>query len=94
MGLDSRYYDKINKRGNIIDYEIEFLSQSNDLGVNPYLTFIISAAFELTAIIITHQILDRLGRKRPYGIFLFMAGVSCVSIIFIGENIFEENMIT
>jgi hypothetical protein len=69
--------------------------KSNDLGVNPYMTFAISASFELTSVIITHFILDRFGRKKPYGIFLFMAGVSCLSIVFIGflNSIIEEKNI-
>jgi hypothetical protein len=57
--------------------------KSNDLGMNPYLTFAISATVELIAYIITHFIVDKLGRKYPYCFFLFAAGASCFSITFI-----------
>jgi hypothetical protein len=58
--------------------------RSNDLGVNPYLTFAISAIVELLGLIMTHLIVDRFGRKYPYGLFLVISGVACLSIIFTG----------
>lgn len=65
--------------------------KSNDLGVSPYLSFTISAIVELLAIAFTHAILDKLGRKLPYCGLLFLAGVSCLSIIFIGNHIIKNN---
>ncbi len=59
--------------------------KSNDLGANPYMTFAISAAVELIAIVITHQILEKFGRKIPYGLSLLIAGLSCFVIVFIGK---------
>ncbi len=56
--------------------------KSNDLGVSPYLSFAISALVEILAYILVHLILDKLGRKLPYCGFLFLAGVSCLSITF------------
>jgi hypothetical protein len=53
------------------------------LGVNPYISFAISAIVEIIAYVIAHLILDKVGRKAPYLFFLFMAGVSCFSITFI-----------
>lgn len=57
--------------------------KSNDLGLNPYLTFAISAFVEIIAYIIAHAVLDIFGRKAPYVISLGLAGVSCFSIGFV-----------
>ena len=67
--------------------------KSNDLGVSPYLSFTISAVVEIIAIAVTHAILDKLGRKLPYCGFLFLAGVSCLSITFFGKAILKKNTI-
>ena len=56
--------------------------KSNDLGVNPYLSFTISAIVELFGLIMIHFIVDRFGRKYPYGFFLTFSGLSCFLIIF------------
>lgn len=61
--------------------------KSNDLGMDPYLTFTISAIMELIAYIVTHGIVDRIGRKIPYCLFLLLAGLSCLSISFISNTI-------
>jgi len=61
--------------------------KSNDLGVDPYLSFTISAIVELLGLVMGHMVLDRFGRKKPYGISLFLSGVSCLSIIFISKKI-------
>ena len=53
---------------------------SNDLGVNPYLGFGISALVELIAIIIIYFIINIYGRKLPYIICLLIAGISCIAI--------------
>jgi OCT family organic cation transporter-like MFS transporter 4/5 len=60
--------------------------KSNDLGVNPYLSFLISAAVEILAYIVSHAILDRLGRKLPYVVSLAFAGFSCFSIGFVSDT--------
>lgn len=68
--------------------------KSNDLGMNPYLTFAISAVFELLAYITTHHIVDRVGRKWTYCIFLLSAGISCLSITFVcKKNYFTQFLI-
>ena len=55
--------------------------------MNPYLTFAISALMELVAYIVTHFIVDKLGRKYPYFFFLLAAGISCVAItLFDNDN--------
>ena len=59
--------------------------KSNDLGVSPYLSFCISASMEILSIMFSHAILDKLGRKGPYCALLFLSGVCCLSIIFIGN---------
>ncbi len=58
--------------------------KTNDLGVNPYLSSAIAAFVELLACSFTLLIIDKMGRKRAYSGFLFTAGVSCLSIVFIG----------
>ena len=70
---------------NFIFYGVGLLS--NNLGMNPYLTFAISALMELAAYIVTHFIVDKLGRKYPYFFFLLAAGISCFSITFITNQI-------
>jgi hypothetical protein len=60
--------------------------KASELGVNPYLSFTISAIVEILAYIVTHLILDKLGRKLPYLVFLFGAGLSCLFVTFFGEN--------
>jgi uncharacterized UBP type Zn finger protein len=60
--------------------------KSNDLGVSPYLSFTISAIVEIVAYSVVHVILDIVGRKFPYFIFLFLTGVSCLSIAVIGKH--------
>ncbi len=62
--------------------------RANDLGMNPYLTFAIAALMELAAYIVTHFIVDKLGRKYPYFFFLLAAGISCLSITI---NIFDDD---
>ena len=59
--------------------------ESNNLGIDPYLTFAISAVMELLAYMVTHFIVDKLGRKYPYFFFLLAAGISCFSITFISK---------
>lgn len=60
--------------------------KSNDLGVNPYLSFLISAAVEMLAYAVAHVVLDKLGRKLPYVTSLALAGVSCFSIGFVSNT--------
>jgi hypothetical protein len=62
--------------------------KSSELGVNPYLSFSLSAFVEFMAYVLTHVILDRLGRKLPYVFFLFSAGLSCFLIGFYGKYIY------
>jgi hypothetical protein len=59
--------------------------KSSNLGVNPYISFTLSAVVEFMAYVLTHLILDRLGRKVPYFVFLFLAGLSCFMIGFFGK---------
>jgi hypothetical protein len=59
--------------------------KSSDLGVNPYLSFAISAFVEMIAYSYTLLIINKIGRKKIYFIFLFTAGCSCLSIIFVGK---------
>lgn len=58
--------------------------QSNNLGVNPYLSFAISAFVELLAYSTTVFIIDKVGRKKPYFCYLLIAGASCISKTFVG----------
>ena len=61
--------------------------KSNDLGVNPYLSFGISGFVELVACIIAYFVINKVGRKIPYISSMLLAGVSCLSIYFIGKLI-------
>jgi len=45
-----------------------------ELGGNPYVNFVISAAVEIPAYIIVLLILNRFGRKIPLSVFLIFAG--------------------
>lgn len=61
--------------------------KSSELGVNPYLSFTISALVEILAYVVIHLILDKLGRKLPYVIFLLGAGLSCFGVTFFPSKI-------
>lgn len=61
--------------------------KSNDLGVNPYLSFLISAIVELISILLTSPIISRFGRKKPYIACLLVASSSCLSFYFIDNVI-------
>lgn len=63
--------------------------KANDLGVSPYLSFTIAGVVEVVALGITFLILDKTGRKSLYCGFLFLAGVSCISIIFVEKLEYE-----
>lgn len=69
--------------GNFIFYGVAL--KSNNLGVNPYLTYTISAIVELVGYIISHNLVDRLGRKITYGCLLLGGGLSCLSIVFLSN---------
>jgi hypothetical protein len=60
--------------------------KSVDLGVNPYVSFSISAFVELLAFSTVLFIIDRFGRKKPYFFFLAVAGVSCLSNVFTSKK--------
>ena len=62
--------------------------KSSDLGLNPYLTFAISAFSEIVAYLISHAVLDIFGRKLPYVISLGMAGIACFSVGYVCKCIF------
>ena len=57
--------------------------KSNDLGVNPYASFALSAFVELIAYGLSHLVLDTFGRKLPYFMSLGIGGASCLYIGFI-----------
>lgn len=60
--------------------------KSNDLGVNPYLSFAISACVEILAYVVSHMVLDIFGRKLPYVISLASAGIFCFIIGFMSNK--------
>ncbi|CAF0795542.1 unnamed protein product [Brachionus calyciflorus] len=59
--------------------------KSIDLGVNPYLSFAISASVEILAYFSTILLIEKFGRKIPYLTFLLCAGLSCLSHVFITQ---------
>lgn len=61
--------------------------KSNDLGVNPYLSFLIAAIVELIAYLVCMFALTKFGRKYPYMVCLYIGGLACISMYFIEENI-------
>ena len=69
---------------NLIFYGVGL--KSNNLGLNPYLTFATSAFVELLGIITAFIVVDKFGRKKLYFTFLFTAGLACFSIIFIRKH--------
>ena len=58
----------------------------NNLDMNPYGSFAIGAVVEIASYVATHFCLDKLGRKLPYVLSLFGAGVSLLAIFFIGND--------
>lgn len=61
--------------------------KSNDLGVNPYLSFAISATFGLVAYIVGLALINKFGRKYPYILSVLVNGVACTSIYFFDGNV-------
>lgn len=59
--------------------------KSNNLGLNPYLTFGLSAFVELLGIITAFVIIDKFGRKKLYFSFLFISGLACFTNVFISK---------
>ena len=57
--------------------------KSNDLGLNPYITYAISVACELAGYIVIFVLISKFGRKKPYFFFQLLAGLCCFAIIFI-----------
>lgn len=60
--------------------------KANDLGVNPYLTFFISALVELISLLIFSVAIQKFGRKIPYTGCLLVAAASLLTIYFIGKE--------
>lgn len=73
---------------NLVFYGVTL--KSNDLGVNPYLSFTISACLELLADLLAYLLIGKFGRKIPFIISLMLAGISCSSIIFTSLLKFKE----
>jgi MFS transporter, OCT family, solute carrier family 22 (organic cation transporter), member 4/5 len=69
---------------NLIFYGVTL--KSNDLGVNPYLSFTISACLELVADFMAFILIGKFGRKIPFICSLLVAGLACSSIVFTGFN--------
>ena len=59
--------------------------KSNDLGINPYFSFAVSAFIGLIAYLVCYVLIKRFGRKYPYIFSLFVNGIACTSIYFIGS---------
>lgn len=53
---------------------------------SPYLNFALSATVEMTAIIWSQFCFNKYGRKIPYVIFMFIAGLSLIIVIFVPKN--------
>lgn len=68
--------------------------KSSELGQNPYVPFGLSALVELLGYMMTHFIVGKLGRKKPYCISILMTGVSCVSLSFNQNRIYQIAMAT
>jgi hypothetical protein len=63
--------------------------KSNDIGgLNPYLTFALSAFVEMFGGLIALILVDRIGRKIPYALSLILSGAFYLSIGFIGRFFF------
>lgn len=60
---------------------------TSDLAGDPYLNFGISALVELLAIIVSHYVLERFGRKIPYSIMMATTGFCFISILFIPKKL-------
>lgn len=61
------------------------------LAGDPYLNFVYSSLIELGGIITSHFALEKYGRKIPYSICLFLAGVSLLCIQFVPTSIEKKN---
>lgn len=60
---------------------------TSDLAGDPYLNFGLSALVELVAILASHYVLERFGRKIPYSIMMATTGLCFISVLFIPKNL-------
>ena len=59
---------------------------TSDLGGNPYINFLISAAVEIPANLLVLLVLNRFGRKIPLCLFMLLAGVTLLATGFIAKD--------
>ncbi|CAF0769462.1 unnamed protein product [Adineta steineri] len=64
---------------NLVFYGVSQNTGSWDL--DPYLSFTISAFVELLAYVLVHLILDRVGRKIPYCLFVLLFGIVAILVL-------------
>ncbi|RMZ97216.1 organic cation transporter isoform X1, partial [Brachionus plicatilis] len=60
---------------------------TSDLAGDPYLNFGLSALVELVAILTSHFVLERFGRKIPYSMMMATTGICFISVLFIPKNL-------
>lgn len=62
--------------------------RSNDLGINPYGSFALSAFIEIISILFTFKLLKKNFRRTFYFIFMTSSGICCTTIYFSSKTIF------
>jgi MFS transporter, OCT family, solute carrier family 22 (organic cation transporter), member 4/5 len=68
--------------------------KSSELTRNPYRPFALSALVELLSYMLTHFLVGRVGRKKPYCVSILMTGLACVSLSFYENRIYRIAMAT
>jgi len=66
---------------------------TSDLGGNPYINFLISAAVEIPANLLVLLVLNRFGRKIPLCVFMLVAGVTLLATGFIEKEQVNQDLL-
>lgn len=60
---------------------------------NPYLNFGLSVTVELIAIILSYFAFEKIGRKKPYVLCMFLSGLSLLAVLFVPKGNFKSLVI-
>lgn len=55
---------------------------TNDLGVSPYMSFLVASLLEITACFIGLGIINKFGRKHLFFVSLFIGGLCSITVTF------------
>lgn len=65
----------------LVYYGISF--NTGELAGDPYLNFTLSVTLELVAILVSHYVLEKIGRKIPYSVNMALSGLVLLMVLFV-----------